>query len=561
MKTKTILVILVTAILYLSCSPTFKYSMIPVNSEVCEITFQEKAFTYFGDGSEIEPQLQSMAEERGFQTFYILYKKPGYSYGGRTLTCSVLFIKNAEEQNSKINFYKNKLEYMDKNSRIIEAAKILEKEKNSIDELKMIYNVFTDHKYLTEYSITEHTITEYELQKQIPDIIESVKSKILAFTNQCGGTELFEILKDIDKSPEIFKDCRNDSVNFILKNSLNNKIPNIRERAIRSLGLLKDTSVVPMLIECLQDSSINIQMESVTALGEIQHKSATQPLIKMLNLNSYDDDLGRKSVLLINEELILALLIALQSICDTSATISLIPYLNSPNYKIALKTIRTLGELKDKRAIEPLTQYIFNKDSEIRLITLQTLRKMNAGISPLEVIHAYTQTGDERLIQYIYDVCPPDNVDEVLFNKLPDLLPDWQLYELRSLGKLPKIPLTSYRDLDESRIIYLEIYNGDHSQIMRKFDQVNELLFKDLDSDNTKKIDFAVNALIVIGSQNTVKHLIEFLEDYDKAWVAKIYLNSHNDDLEKAARKWCADNHYIITESLTGSYVNWGYMR
>jgi HEAT repeat protein len=121
-----------------------------------------------------------------------------------------------------------------------------------------------------------------------------------------------------------------------------------RERVAAALGNLKAAQAVPGLVAILADSNLKRRYIAAWALGEIGAAEGITPLIAALD---DDNDQVRRhatrSLIKFNQSAVLPLLTAL----------------SGANQRPAAGIVRVLGDIGDRRALEPLLQRV---DGEIR---------------------------------------------------------------------------------------------------------------------------------------------------------------------------------------------------
>lgn len=119
---------------------------------------------------------------------------------------------------------------------------------------------------------------------------------------------------------------------------------NLRMEAISALAQLRDSKAVEPLVEALNDSNEQIQILAASALGSIGDKRAVEPLIQALTTGfggSSFDSVKR----------------ALVSIGDAESLIRALK--DSPNQHAQDRLALTLGSLGDRKAVEPIINWLF----------------------------------------------------------------------------------------------------------------------------------------------------------------------------------------------------------
>jgi len=131
-------------------------------------------------------------------------------------------------------------------------------------------------------------------------------------------------------------------------------------------------------------------------------------------------------------------------------------------------------------------------------------------------------------------------------------LPDWSAgaamgAALKRLGWLP-------RSIREK--VYLAVAERDGVTLKRLGNQCDDVLWKDIESDNWRTVEYAFNALIALGRPGSATALIDALNRRGGKTVAEIFLNSGNGELADAAKRWADDHGYYIQPRPPGASGN-----
>lgn len=144
----------------------------------------------------------------------------------------------------------------------------------------------------------------------------------------------------------------------LLLDAMNSSNYHIRSRAARALGYIGDIKGVDPLIKALNDENkLHVCSAAVGALGRICHSKAVDPLISLLG----DDDLYGG----VNE-----------SLCNIGppAVENLIAVLESDDIDVRKRAIWCLGNIKDRRVVEPLLAAL--NDKSISKFAAEALSRM-----------------------------------------------------------------------------------------------------------------------------------------------------------------------------------------
>ena len=126
-----------------------------------------------------------------------------------------------------------------------------------------------------------------------------------------------------------------------------NDAQNLRIEAISALAQLRDSKAVEPLVEALNDSDEQIQILAASALGSIGDRRAVEPLIQALTIGFGGSNFDSVKK-------------ALVSIGDTESLIQALK--NSPNQHTQDRLALTLGSLGDKKAAEPIINWLFEPE-------------------------------------------------------------------------------------------------------------------------------------------------------------------------------------------------------
>lgn len=160
--------------------------------------------------------------------------------------------------------------------------------------------------------------------------------------------------------------------------------PDVRSSAAMALGKICESSAVEPLIKLLQDRDSTVRYEAAEALGLLGDKRAVEPLIQCLE--------DPHSTVRYRAALALG---ALKAESSVLALLQLLTNGGSPDDYFA--AVRTLGELRDERAVEPLLS-LYEKvtDDEDRPIILSALSKIG-GPKATELILKVCSDPDRRI--------------------------------------------------------------------------------------------------------------------------------------------------------------------
>ena len=146
----------------------------------------------------------------------------------------------------------------------------------------------------------------------------------------------------------------------------------VRRAAASILGKISDTRPVEPLIETIKDKYIEVRMSSIRALGQIGDERAIKPLIKTLKDKSNEvHNVSTKALVKIGKP-------------SVDAIIDLIEDQDS---KIRKSAIRMLGQIRDKRAIQPLITALNDNQFDICKEAAKSLKVIESPVD--RVINVY----------------------------------------------------------------------------------------------------------------------------------------------------------------------------
>jgi len=128
------------------------------------------------------------------------------------------------------------------------------------------------------------------------------------------------------------------------------KRPAMREGAVHILGLLGDSSAIPLLTAALNDPVPAVRMQAVKALGRIKDPASVPPLLAMLR--GADENTGSQ----IFSALVHLGYYAVPSLVETST---------SSSAWLRWHCVRALGEIGDLHAIPVLVQALCDSDHSV----------------------------------------------------------------------------------------------------------------------------------------------------------------------------------------------------
>ena len=346
----------------------------------------------------------------------------------------------------------------------------------------------------------------------------------------------------IHKNPEIRKlaasalgsyDIRDARAVEPLITLLNDEDLETRKQAATTLGYIGRAKAVGPLIEALKDINSGIREDAAYALGSIGNKRAVEPLIETLKDVDYDlliyaigalEELGDKRAIeplfdtLRDEDLSFSALQALVKMEDESAMNFLCRSLTEDfNPKIQLSVAEELIKIGNERAVEPLIQYLNDKDTK----THQAILEVFANIS-------HWEGKINKKFDPVYKVVA--NSQNIPIDKKPEET----IYEGRNVSKLIErvrnVALPQTPILTESQI------NSEYSPIREEW---GTNLYKGTVKDLVNALRPRLKNDLADSEFNDFRVQILYTQKCSQ-------VESHFKGTFKGYRIWCADNNLFF---------------
>ncbi len=224
------------------------------------------------------------------------------------------------------------------------------------------------------------------------DIMEEMKYAIV----NGSKSEKFELLRSL---ADHYK-ARDESVSNLLVLALNDKTAMVQIEAMKTMGLMKDTTAVYHLSEMLHDRRHALRIESVLALGNIATAEAIDLLIGSLMDKNPDvrraareslEKIGTDRAMKATNDAPFMLLVKRMN-SNVATKLDTIQYIAkmkiqeglplirkacSDEFKnVRIEAIKTIGIFKDKYAMKVLARSIEDPYFDVRLETVRTLERL-----------------------------------------------------------------------------------------------------------------------------------------------------------------------------------------
>lgn len=163
----------------------------------------------------------------------------------------------------------------------------------------------------------------------------------------------------------------------------------VKSSAIQTLSLIKETSVVPLLINALSDRSKEVRIETIKGLGELRDKRAANPLVVLLKEK--------------DEDIRLSALKSLATILDKSAVPQVYEIVEIAKDKSNNKNIR----LTAVSSLQEIDLYYWNKNSssfledeipEIRVEAVRGIARLH-DLQSIDLLVRCLQNDKDRVVR------------------------------------------------------------------------------------------------------------------------------------------------------------------
>jgi HEAT repeat protein len=361
----------------------------------------------------------------------------------------------------------------------------------------------------------------------------AIEQLILALNdkNESIKISVVEILGEID-SPQVLKP---------LIDALKVENDDVRLEIVKFLGNIGGTNVIEPLIEALHDKDSRIRLESVIILNKIRSSNVIEPLLVMLNDK--------------NDQVKIEAIKALDDREDPRVIEPLIALLKDKNDNIRLETVKVLGDIGGTRIQAVLTKTLKDKNIDVRLETQKVLDEINAT-QELKLFIAALNDSDEAVrISAAKKLCDKirDYRDRKLIPLMVPYLRDWYSgkYVAEALEKHGWKP----KSLDDK--IHFWVAMRDRNKINQDWQQVKDILLKDVESNNYLVIENSLYTFIGLGKQQELKYLIDILNEKGTKIMAEAYLHCGKKELREAALDWVYKHGFYVAPSGGRSPVSW----
>ncbi len=282
-----------------------------------------------------------------------------------------------------------------------------------------------------------------------------------------------------------------------------------RQRAAIALGASSDAKAVDALIKALDDKDSFVRSFAAKALGDIGDSKAVAALIKAL-----DDEnlLVRRSAAT-----------ALGHLGDPAALDPLIHALKNGHFILRRSAAAALGELRHAGAIAPLIEALGSEDIYIRDSAATALDRI--GVNAID--------------------------------PLVDALGDW----MRGPKAAEILKSLNWEPSSDAERVRFDIAERNGEAVLSNWEAAKKVLMDDANSENIRRAQNAVFALIGIGRDEVIEELVAILGENGSAEMARAFFDCGNGHLHEAARKWAKEHNVRLEDADGNPIVKWGAMK
>ncbi len=381
------------------------------------------------------------------------------------------------------------------------------------------------------------------------------------------------------------------------------------DAAIDALGDLGDPVAVPALIHKLRGVH---GPTAAQALGSIRDERAIGPLVEALAYGPATFERASSSLRQFNEAPLAKVHRALKSTNPQMRQMALrflneaaritspeicMPLLSDSEPAVRREAIRTIGALHDVTHSALLVPLLHDVDPDTRLMAAIELfrlgdrrghdalitelpRKAEAELANQGEYHSYREldvftllrvageVADARLIPWLGRIVTDEKytpgLREVAAESLGHMhnaaatgpllatMSNWRMS--RTVGAA-LVELKWQPSTMEERVHFL-VARRDGTALRAIVQEARSVLVADLQSSDPYVLETAASALIGLGQTDLVDEILDVLERKGSARFATALLNSHQPELEEAARKWAAKRGYTISSG-GGDHAGW----
>jgi HEAT repeat protein len=244
---------------------------------------------------------------------------------------------------------------------------------------------------------------------------------------------------------------------------------------------------------------------------------------------------------------------ALGKIGDSRAVEALIRAMGDDNLLVRRSAAASLGVLKDPEAVEPLIKALKDGDSLMRRAAAIALGALG---DPRAVAPLMETLGEEDIYVRAGAATALEKIGAPAIPELLKSLDNWAVSP-RAAEILKNL---NWQPASDAERIRFNIAAGNKQSLLDNWAVAKKILLEDTAGSDTNRVHNAVYALIGAGQNETVPELIGILKEKGTLEMADAFLRSGNESLHKAALDWLvATNNKIPDEG--ARIVEWGKLK
>jgi len=313
---------------------------------------------------------------------------------------------------------------------------------------------------------------------------------------------------------------------------------NARRSILEQLNRVGDERVEGLMIESLSSKDYQLRWAAANALGSMKSKAAIEPLVACLGDERNEvQKAAAKALTNIgwrpkteNETILFGLMsenAGMVSELGKGVTDKVIGHLRNPSADVRRVAVESLGKIGEKRAAAAIVPLLEKEGEELNV------RKA--------AVDALGKLGDAKAIP-----------------ALEECLADWQL-NTRAAAALEALDWKPKGKTSEVRYM---LAKRDKEGLLADWKETNKALLADLRSGKEAASRNAARALISLGQEESVKDLVNHLNNTRDKGIAEVCLNSGNAELNQAAKDWAKRNGYTVMQfgTIGQNSAGWGKM-
>lgn len=243
-------------------------------------------------------------------------------------------------------------------------------------------------------------------------------------------------------------------------------------------------------------------------------------------------------------------------------------------------SIRTLAELGDKRAVEPLIACLKHDDPDTREVAAKALGNLGdeRAVQPLitvmkadpdasvrqQAAEALGKLGSKRAVEPLIAALQDDKDrfvrhaaaralgrigDDRAIEPLRKALCDWYMYHAAWLA----VKEHPWQPEEPRDIVHWHAAGLDREWLLKNWKQAKRVLLADIRSKDPHKVENGVYVLMLLGQEEVLPDLKRALREKGNRRIAQAFYESKHEDLVEAAKEW-AREHGV---SLVPEDQNW----